>query len=324
MKADLLKPGDEIRIVSPSRSMSIIAEEQIRLAQKQLESMGFTVSYSKNSSVSDDFASSSVQDRVDDLHEAFLDANVKGILTTIGGYNCNQLLGSLDYSIIAANPKRLCGYSDITALSNAIYAKTGLISYSGPHFSTFAMKYGNEYTVDYFNRMMTGNASLRIEPAAQWSDDAWFLDQENRSFQTNDGPYILNEGMVQGTIIGGNLCTFNLLQGTPFMPSLTDTIVFIEDDYESQPVTFDRDLQSLIHQRGFEHVKGLVIGRFQRSSNMTRELLAKIISSKAELARIPVIANLDFGHTSPMFTFPIGGRATLAAQGIETSLTIFE
>lgn len=324
MKADLLKPGDEIRIVSPSRSMSIIAEEQIRLAQKQLESMGFTVSYSKNSSVSDDFASSSVQDRVDDLHEAFLDANVKGILTTIGGYNCNQLLGSLDYSIIAANPKRLCGYFDITALSNAIYAKTGLISYSGPHFSTFAMKYGNEYTVDYFNRMMTGNASLRIEPAAQWSDDAWFLDQENRSFQTNDGPYILNEGMVHGTVIGGNLCTFNLLQGTPFMPSLTDTIVFIEDDYESQPVTFDRDLQSLIHQRGFEHVKGLVIGRFQRSSNMTRELLAKIISSKAELARIPVIANLDFGHTSPMFTFPIGGRATLAAQGIETSLTIFE
>ncbi|MEV5028085.1 S66 family peptidase [Paenibacillus sp. LPE1-1-1.1] len=324
MKADLLKPGDEIRIVSPSRSMSIITEEQIRLAQKQLESMGFTVSYSKNSSVSDDFTSSSVQDRVDDLHEAFLDANVKGILTTIGGYNCNQLLGSLDYSVIAAKPKRLCGYSDITALSNAIYAKTGLISYSGPHFSTFAMKYGNDYTVDCFNRMMTGNASLRIEPAAQWSDDAWFLDQENRSFQTNDGPYILNEGMAEGTIIGGNLCTFNLLQGTPFMPSLSDTIVFIEDDYESQPVTFDRDLQSLIHQRGFEYVKGLVIGRFQRSSNMTRELLAKIISSKAELARIPVIANLDFGHTSPMFTFPIGGRATLAARGMETSLTIFE
>ncbi|MDQ8733611.1 LD-carboxypeptidase [Paenibacillus sp. LHD-38] len=324
MKADLLKPGDDIRIISPSRSMSIIAEEQIRLAQERLEAMGLTVSYAKNCMETDDFFSSSIQARIDDLHEAFLDSSVKGILTTIGGYNCNQLLRSLNYSIIASNPKRLCGYSDITALSNAVFAKTGLISYSGPHFSTFAIKYGNDYTVDYFKRMLMENQSIRIQPAEYWSDDAWFLDQENRSFQTNNGPYIINEGQAEGTLIGGNLCTLNLLQGTSYMPSLKDAIVFIEDDYESQPVTFDRDLQSLIHQPGFEDVKGLVIGRFQHSSNMTRNLLAKIISSKAELANIPVIGDLDFGHTSPMFTFPIGGRAIIAANGKDLSLTISE
>ena len=150
MKAPKLKTGDEIRIISPSESLSLIAVEQRGLATRRLEVMGFKVSFSDNSLESDEFISSSILSRVEDIHAAFLDPNVKGILTTIGGYNCNQLLRYIDYSIIQSHPKRLCGYSDITVLSNAIYAKTGLISYSGPHFSTFSMIHGNEYTIDYF------------------------------------------------------------------------------------------------------------------------------------------------------------------------------
>ncbi|MFC3749812.1 S66 peptidase family protein [Paenibacillus sp. GCM10012306] len=324
MRPEKLQPGDEIRIISPSRSLSLIAPEQREEAKQQLERLGFTVSFSKHALEADEFVSSSIESRVADLHEAFLDPNVKGILTTIGGFNANQLLRYLDYSLIGAHPKRLCGYSDITALSNAIYAKTGLITYSGPHFSTFAMQQGNQYTVEYFQRMMLLDQKVAVEHAEVWSDDEWYLDQEKREFIKNEGPYVINEGQAEGTIIGGNLCTLNLLQGTEYMPSLKNAILFLEDDYESQPVTFDRDLQSLIHQPGFEQVRGIAIGRFQKGSGMTRALLTRIIKSKQELRHLPVVADVDFGHTSPMITFPVGGRASLQAGVQKLELCIAE
>ncbi|WP_339314469.1 S66 peptidase family protein [Paenibacillus sp. FSL R10-2734] len=324
LKPNKLKPGDELRIISPARSLSLIAAEQRKIAKEQLQKLGFRISFSVNSFEKDDFVSSSIESRIEDLHEAFLDPNVKGILTTIGGFNSNQLLRHIDYSIIAENPKRLCGYSDITALSNAIYAQTGLVTYSGPHFSSFAMLHDNEYTIQYFRKLMMDNKEILVRPSKHWSDDEWYLDQENRIFIRNEGPYIINDGEATGTIIGGNLCTLNLLHGTEYMPSLRNSIVFLEDDYESSPVTFDRDLQSLIHQPDFQHVKGLVIGRFQQGSRMTKDLLTKIIASKEELSDIPVIADVDFGHTSPMITFPVGGQASLRAYGVRVELRISE
>jgi muramoyltetrapeptide carboxypeptidase LdcA involved in peptidoglycan recycling len=125
---------------------------------------------------------------------------------------------------------------------------------------------------------------------------------------------VLNEGECSGTIIGGNLCTLNLLHGTEFMPSLEESILFLEDDSLVGPRTFDRDLQSLIHQPGFQGVKGLVIGRFEKASKVKNEHIQMIISTKKELSGIPVVANADFGHTSPMFTFPIGGKGTLSVN----------
>ncbi|OZQ62465.1 LD-carboxypeptidase [Paenibacillus sp. VTT E-133280] len=324
MKPNKLKPGDELRIISPARSLSLIAAEQRKIAKEQLQKLGFRISFSVNSFEKDDFVSSSIDSRIEDLHEAFLDPNVKGILTTIGGFNSNQLLRYIDYSLIAEHPKRLCGYSDITALSNAIYAKTGLVTYSGPHFSSFAMLHDNEYTTEYFRKLMMDNKEIVVRPSKHWSDDEWYLDQENRVFIRNEGPFIINDGEAKGTIIGGNLCTLNLLQGTEYMPSLKNSILFVEDDYESSPATFDRDLQSLIHQPDFQHVKGLVIGRFQQGSRMTKELLIKIITSKEELSDIPVIADVDFGHTSPMITFPVGGQASLRAYGVRVELRISE
>ncbi|WP_405176758.1 S66 peptidase family protein [Paenibacillus sp. FSL H8-0261] len=324
MKPNKLKPGDELRIISPARSLSLIAAEQRKIAKEQLQKLGFRISFSVNSFEKDDFVSSSIDSRIEDLHEAFLDPNVKGILTTIGGFNSNQLLRYIDYSIIAEHPKRLCGYSDITTLSNAIYAKTGLVTYSGPHFSSFAMLHDNEYTTEYFRKLMMDNKEIVVRPSKHWSDDEWYLDQENRVFIRNEGPFIINDGEAKGTIIGGNLCTLNLLQGTEYMPSLKNSILFLEDDYESSPATFDRDLQSLIHQPDFQHVKGLVIGRFQQGSRMTKELLIKIITSKEELSDIPVIADVDFGHTSPMITFPVGGQASLRAYGVRVELRISE
>lgn len=86
------------------------------------------------------------------MHEAFADKSVDAVLTAIGGFNAVELLSQIDYGLIKANPKIFCGFSDITALSCAIYAKTGLVTYSGPHFSSFGMLKGFDYTLDCFKR----------------------------------------------------------------------------------------------------------------------------------------------------------------------------
>ncbi|WLR47673.1 LD-carboxypeptidase [Halobacillus litoralis] len=314
MIPEKLKKGDEIRVISPAKSLSIVAPEQQDLAVERLNQAGFKVTFSTYAAESSRFISNPVDHRVADIHEAFSNPNVKAILTTLGGYDSNQLLSHLDFELIQKNPKIFCGYSDITALSNTIYQKTGLVTYSGPHFSTFGMEKGIHYTFDHFMKVFTKTEQLHIPPALDWSDDRWYLDQHERQFHTNPGYEVLHEGVAEGTSLGGNLCTLNLLQGTPFMPSLEGTILFLEDDLLSDPATFDRDLQSLIHQPDFDGVRGIIFGRFQKESNMDDETLVQILNSKKELDQIPVIYNASFGHTTPIFTFPIGGRVRVEAH----------
>ncbi len=137
-----------------------------------------------------------------------------------------------------------------------------------------------------------------VKPSSEWSDDKWYLNQEDRRFYRNPGPLVIQPGYEEGTLIGGNLCTLNLLQGTEYFPEMEQVILFIEDDHMSDIHMFDRDLQSLIHVPAFSAVKGIVIGRFQHASNVSEEALRAVIRTKEELSSMPVIANADFGHTS--------------------------
>jgi muramoyltetrapeptide carboxypeptidase LdcA involved in peptidoglycan recycling len=184
------------------------------------------------------------------------------------------------------------------------------------------MKHHFGYTEAGFVACLMRDAPFRLEPSPTWSDDEWYLDQEDRHLETGTDWWVLQEGEAAGTIVGGNLCTVNLLQGTPYLPPLDGTVVFAEDDDLVQPWIFDRDLVSLLQQPAFGGVRGLVIGRFQRRTEMTRELLAQIVATKPELAGLPVIANVDFGHTTPMTTFPIGGTVEVRADQGGPSVTI--
>ncbi len=165
---------------------------------------------------------------------------------------------------------------------------------------------------------------FEIKPSKEWSDDAWYADQEQRRFIKNKGFGVVNNGEAEGTILGGNLCTFNLLQGTEFMPDFKNSILFVEDDEESKPTHFDRDLQSVLHLPDFSSIKRIVIGRFQKVSEMTENLLFKIVKAKKELENIPVVAGVDFGHTTPCITFPIGGKAKLIAENNRVQLKVLE
>lgn len=322
MFAAKLQPGDEIRIIAPATSMALVKEKQLEIAEKRLKQLGFSITYGKNVYIHDEFYSSSIEERLEDLHDAFRDPNVKGILTALGGYNSNQLLKYIDYELIRENPKIFCGYSDITTLNTAIYQQTGLVTYSGPFFSSFGMLEGYEYTLQSFLDAVTNDSPFEITPSPFYSEDPWYFEMEQRTFHPQTQYEIIQEGRAEGKLLGGNLASLRLLQGTEFFPSLKDAILFIEDDEETHPHRFERELQSLLHIQEAKGIKAILIGRFHKNSNMTMAALARIIKTKRELAGIPVIANVNFGHVSPIATIPIGATAQVTAVGNSTEIFI--
>src|SRR5687768_12364057 len=131
-----LRRGDTVRVIAPARSRALIMEhDNTRWINERFAAMGLTLTFGEHVDEDDQFRSGSIEHRVADLHAAFADPAVAGILTVVGGFNSNELLPHLDFDLIAANPKVFCGYSDITVLQNAILARTGLVTYSGPHWS---------------------------------------------------------------------------------------------------------------------------------------------------------------------------------------------
>lgn len=312
MKASRLKPGDEIRVTAPSLSMSTVQDSRIQRAIEYFRRRGFKVTFSRHCREMDMFESSSPVSRISDLQEAFLDSEVKAVLACTGGFNVNELLEYLDYSVIRENPKILCGFSDIMALLNAVWAKTGLITYHGPDFSTFGEGEGRntEYTYDLFRACMIEEGPYHITPSP-----------EAGSYE------VIQEGYAAGRIVGGNLCTLNLLQGTEYMPDLSGAVLFIEDDNimgEYFVYEFERNLQSLLQCRGADEIKGIVFGRFEESCRLTREKIAAITAGKRQLQGLPVIFNADFGHVFPMASFPVGGVAEIRAEAGEAVIRILE
>jgi len=300
----------------------IMEHDNTHWINQRFADLGLRVTFGDHVDEDDAFRSSPIASRVADLHAAFADPDVAGILTVIGGFNSNELLPYLDWELIAEHPKIICGYSDITALQNAILARTGMITYSGPHWSSFGMRDHFEPTGRWFRTALMDDGPIELEPSAEWTDDLWFADQDHREVVTNAGWTALREGTATGRIVGGNLCTLNLLQGTPSMPSLDGALLFLEDDYLTNPVEFARNLTSLLQLPDAPGVTGLVIGRFQRASAVTTELLDEIVSRQPALVGKPVLAGVDFGHTSPLITFPVGGRATLRVGSPDTTLTV--
>jgi muramoyltetrapeptide carboxypeptidase len=320
-----LQPGDQVRIVAPSKTASSIQRPWEDIARARLEDeLGLRLTFGAHVFDEPDLSASTPSAaRLEDLHAAFADPDVAGILTVIGGFNANQVLDGLDTGLIRAHPKVLCGFSDITALQVALLAAADLVTYSGPHWSTFGMRDHFDDTMRWFRACLFDGAPFDLEPAAAWTDDAWYENQDARDPQRNDGWRVITPGEpVEGRIVGGNLCTINLLQGTRWMPDLDGAVLFLEDDFETHPDEFQRDLQSLLQQPGGDAVAGVVIGRFQRKTAMTGERLEHIVASTPNLSGVPVVADVDIGHTQPMATFPIGGEARIVADPDAPRITI--
>lgn len=307
-----LTHDSHVRLLAPASSLASVSVKIVDDAIRVLESLGLHVSISQHARSLNPFGSSDPADRLEDLHTAFADPTVDAILCVRGGFSSNELLDDLNYDLIRQNPKILCGFSDITALSHAIFTKTGLITYSGPMLRALASR--DAYTLTSF-RTMLFDGETAIKPSQNWQDDF----EGKEMTHANPGHVILSSGLAEGRLLGGNLCTLNLLQGTSYFPDLRDTILFLEDDYEVHPATFARDFASLMAQPGADQIRGIVFGRFQLATQMTDEHLRYLVDLYPALSSIPVISGADFGHTMPLFTFPIGGQATIKDDIISIS-----
>jgi muramoyltetrapeptide carboxypeptidase LdcA involved in peptidoglycan recycling len=323
-----LVEGDEIRVLALSRSLggafqqAGFTERDVEYATRCLNSLGLSVSFGRHVYECNAHLTASLQHRLEDFHEALVATSVKAVLAVTGGSGAMQLLDGLDYDFIVRNPKILCGYSDVGLLCNAICIRAGVVTYYGPNFTSFMMRDGAEYTLSSFQECLFGTLPTELRPAEKWSDDAWHKDQENRTYQANEGPWVLQSGEADGAILGGSYWCLNIQQGSNYFPSLENAVLFLEGPAEGRAslMSLDCGLRSLAFQPAFGGVRGIVLGRFARNGRVTRENLTELIRAIPALAHLPVVANCDFGHTTPIATVPIGGRCTLMANVEKVSI----
>jgi muramoyltetrapeptide carboxypeptidase LdcA involved in peptidoglycan recycling len=145
-------------------------------------------------------------------------------------------------------------------------------------------------------------------------------------FENSSGIYAIQDGKAEGVLLGGNLSSIRLLYGTDYMPDFDDQplVLYLEDDSEINKeltgVEFDRNFESVRLQPWFKRVQAILIGRFEKSAELDLEELSRHLLSKK--LNIPIVANLDFGHTTPFFTLPNGLTASLDAQNWKTNLEV--
>ena len=303
-----LKKGDHIRVVSPSSSIESIGGFEANVAaKKKLEALGFRLSFSEHYFENDIFDSAPIASRVADLEAAFANETVDAILTTIGGFNCNELLPYLDFDLIAQNPKIFCGYSDTTALLNAIYAKTGMQTYMGPAYSSFKMEQGQQYQTTSWLNAVTQD-TYQLTPSLEWSSDAWYLPDAPRTFFQTEWK-VYNPGQASGVAIGGNISTLNLLTGTEFAPRPDKYVLFLEEAEDDDYLIIARHLTALLQT--YPNPQAVVFGRFPNETKLTEEILLTILDKHPILKKVPVLYDLDFAHTQPLFTITIGGQVEI-------------
>lgn len=295
-----MNKANEIMVVAPSASAqtffkTVKYEHRFQNAKKVVSKFCHKLSFSQNAFEMNDNSSSSISSRVDDLHYAFENKNVDVIMCARGGYNCNELLRYLNWNLIRKNPKIFIGFSDITVLCNAIYQMSGLPTYLGYSF------------IDYGRDDLNPNVILNTQN----------IIKHHSVHISMEEAIVFNYGESEGTCIGGNLSSFMLLKGTPYMPKVDNPILLIESDYYlagGADRFFIRNLYSLIQDNLLNNLKGIIIGQFEEDDNINLIKLKHEMSNITELKNIPIIANIKFSHKYPSEIFKIGGKIAINAS----------
>ena len=238
-----------VGLVTPASNVP--ENEDLLAAMDLVRSLGFEAKAAPNLRRRKQYLAGSDQQRADDLNGMFADDEVDAIFCVRGGYGSGRLLRDLDYQTIADNPKILMGYSDITAILNAIHVKTGMITYHGP----IAGDNFSSYTYEQFQRLLIEPRQVtRIAEPPAFEQQPGVVERENRLT-----PIV--PGQAEGTLIGGNLSLLVTLLGTPYEPNFDGAILFMEDVSEP-PYSVDRMLTHLWLTGHLERTAGIVFGKF--------------------------------------------------------------
>ncbi len=322
MKPPRLRKGDTIGILSPSWGGAAAYPHRVERGVQYLGSLGFRVKLAPHAMNSAGYVSDTAENRVADIHAMFRDPEVKAVVATIGGDHSCHLLPLLDFDLIRKNPKILMGYSDVTVLNVAIWARTGLVTFNGPALMVELAEYPKVfgYTERYMLKALcSGEPVGEIEPSGWWTEERLDWGEKEdlthaRTGQASDGWTWLKEGSAEGLLVGGCLESMQHLRGTPYWPDLDGAILFLETSEERpDPEKVDGILMDYENIGAFAMIRGLLFGRPYGYTPEERLELHEIILERTRRYDFPVVADMDFGHTSPMFTLPVGCRAAIDA-----------
>ncbi|MCU0444980.1 MAG: LD-carboxypeptidase [Microscillaceae bacterium] len=301
LKPPRLKTGDTIGLVCPAGAPFL--RETIQITQESVEALGFKVKLGKYLTTRSGYFTAKDTDRAQDLLQMFADTQVKGILAVQGGWGSARLLNLLDYDLIRKNPKVLIGYSDITALLNSIFAKSGLITFHGP----VGASSWNSFSTDWFKKILMLGESAFFQNPKEKGDNLT---------QVNDRIMTINGGKAKGKLLGGNLTILSTLMGTPYLPDWKGNILFVEDINEGI-YKIDRMLTHLRLAGVLGQLSGFVFGKCTDcgpgdgvyGSATFEDLLDEHIKPLG----IPAFYGAMIGHIGNKFTIPVGVEAEIDA-----------
>ncbi len=327
-----LKRGDTVALFSPSSPGDMKFPQQYNNGVKALHELGYKTAEIVMERNEGSYRSASPVERANYLHNLFLDPGIQGIVCNIGGYNTNEMLPFLDFNLIRNHPKFICGYSDSSVLLNAITHKADLVTFHGPMVIPSFGEYPKplEYTVEHFQKIAEQTLDLPyIWPVPkEWTDE--FVEWIGPSWGTRPRTMLPNKGPiwvtkhpeeVTGLLVGGNTDSLLPIVDTEFFEIPEGSILFLEDISLSIE-KWAMLMWSLKIKGTFRKIKALLIGKMEA---MPEGQLSKMIEVIKEILHedkidIPVIAELDIGHTAPILTLPIG--STISIQSTKEEIKI--
>lgn len=302
LKPAALKQGDTIGIVATSW---LIKPETLEAGKAFLESRGFKVqTHPNNYMCHDELWGGDYKTRATALHEYWADPSIKAIIATTGGLRCLNLLDYLDFNLLKQTPKIFSGFSDNTAIINALWHKLQIPSLHGPHVRSLVNDNKENNLADFLS--VTSGAKSQFEF------------EKIKCFKA---------GEAAGHLIGGNLCLMNYLLGTEYAPTFKNAIILIEDEME-EIRNIDRMLLQLRRLGKLEEAAGLIIGNFTMIKNSGTSgfpySLDELIKEYTHDLNIPVVMTHSFGHDGRMMSLPIGVQAALNVSETGASLSLLE
>lgn len=284
-----LKIGDTIGVIAPSNPIIGDNIEELEKAKKIIQDLGFKVKYSKNLFLNSNKYSNSAKEKADDINEMFADKDVDMIWCAKGGENSNSTFDYINFEMIKENPKIICGYSDITSITNIITERTGLITFNGTNFKTIATD-----ETDYSLKQ----AMLRFLNASME------LGEENEEYQ------IIRGGQATGKLVGGNLSLTKALVAGKYNVDFKNKILFIEElGFETGPELVSNYLYYMKQNDIFKKVKGIWIGNYSHESGFLLEQI--LIDTIGNEFNGPIIKSNNFGHIERKIVIPIGTMAEI-------------
>ena len=288
-----LPAGGVVGLVAPAGVLRSV--EQVDEAVEALQSLGFRTKVGRRVLDRFGFLAGTDATRARDFMEVVTDPEVDAVVAIRGGWGCARLLPHLDYDAIAAHPKPIVGYSDITALLLAIYARTGLVTFHGP----VGVSTWEGLTASSFVETLVRGRAPALGP-------------ETRT--NRDRTRAARPGVAEGPVVGGNLSVIAALAGTGYLPDFARHIVFFEEVGEDA-YRIDRLLVQLELAGVLDDVAGVAFGQCSNCSSGGSSWSAEeTIRRHLQLGRAPAVVGAPIGHVSPVYTLPIGLRARLDAD----------